>query len=185
MLVGIDYGSKLAGTTVIAYTQENEVHLMSSFKKQDADQMIIDFLKENKTEMVGIDAPLSLPKVYSGVGEDYFYRSCDKSLKAMSPMFLGGLTARAMKLNAQVELDLKEVYPGALARGLHLKEFDYKGKNPNYQMMLDRLNWDYVIKEWPNSSHQMDAILALFIVWKIKKDQAQLIGDADEGLIYY
>ena len=44
MLVGIDYGSKLAGTTVIAYTQENEVHFMSSVKKQDADQMIINFL---------------------------------------------------------------------------------------------------------------------------------------------
>lgn len=185
MLVGIDYGSKMAGTTVIAYTQENEVHLMCSEKKQDADQMIMDFVSEHQIDFVGIDAPLSLPKVYTGKGEDYFYRECDKSLQAMSPMFLGGLTARAMKLNAQVDLDLKEVYPGALARELDLKEFDYKGKNPNYQMMLERLNWNYLIKELPNNSHQMDAILALFIVCKIKIDQAKQVGDADEGLIYY
>lgn len=185
MLVGIDYGSKLAGTTVIAHTQGNEIRLLSSEKKQDADQMVIEFLNNQNTEMVGIDAPLSLPKVYSGEGDDYFYRACDKSLKAMSPLFLGGLTARAMKLNAQVEFDLKEVYPGALARELDFKEFDYKGKNPNYQMMLDRLNWDYLIKELPCNSHQMDAVLALFIIWKIKTDQAQQAGVANEGLIYY
>lgn len=185
MLVGIDYGSKLAGTTVIAFTKDDKVHFVNSEKKKDADQMILQFLEANEAEWVGIDAPLSLPKVYSGQGSDFFYRTSDKAVKAMSPMFLGGLTARAMKLNAQLNQKMLEVYPGALARELSLKEFDYKGKAPNYPMLIGRLNWDFTMAQLPASSHQMDAILALYIVWKIKNGLALQVGAADEGLIYF
>ena len=109
MIIGVDYGSKLAGTTVIAYNMGDGIRLERSKKNQDADQMIIDFVAEYNPQVIGIDAPLSLPGVYTGlVGfEDYHYRACDKALKAMSPMFLGGLTARAMNSGHQ----LRKVVP--------------------------------------------------------------------------
>ena len=44
MIAGIDYGSKMAGTTVIAFEQNNKVVLIGSRENQDADQMILDFV---------------------------------------------------------------------------------------------------------------------------------------------
>ena len=186
MLVGIDYGSKLAGTTVIASLgSDNVIQLISSDKKQDADEMIRCEMDRLHPSLVGIDAPLSLPSVYQGKGEDYFYRQCDRQLRAMSPMFLGGLTARAMKLNAQLEVPLIEVYPGALARAKSFEEFNYKQKTVAYEKILSSLDWACEYAALPENGHQLDAILALYITWRFKNNQAEQVGDPDEGLIYY
>lgn len=185
MLVGIDYGSKLAGTTVIAFTEKDEVKIIQSKKKQDADQFILDFLKDHSPELVGIDAPLSLPGAFTGLNNEFFYREGDKQLKAMSPMFLGGLTARAMKLNASVSVDLKEVYPGALARSKGWKKLGYKTKEVDYKSILRSLNWPFSYRQSITDSHQLDGVLALYIVWKIKNDQVSCVGNPEEGLIYF
>ena len=123
MLVGIDYGSKLAGTTVLAYTEGEEIKILQSQKKQDADQFILNFLKISSPELVGIDAPLSLPGAFRALNNEFFYREADKELNAMSPMFLGGLTARAMKLSASIPIRMVEVYLGALARSKGWKDY--------------------------------------------------------------
>ena len=185
MLFGIDYGSKLAGTTVIAYLDNGQIKTISSEKKQDADQFIMDHVRELKPTLIGIDAPLSLPRAFFGKGEDYFYREADRHLKAMSPMFLGGLTARAMRLVHQLEGSFIEVYPGALARELDLKKFSYKKKDADYQAMLAQLSWTVSYKRMPINAHEMDAVLALFITWKFMNNQAQRVGNPDEGLIYF
>lgn len=90
MHLGIDYGSKLAGTTAICYQEGDALTIIQSEKKQDADRFINDTVESLKPEQIFIDAPLSLPAAYFGNGDDYFYRDCDRQLKAMSPMFLGG-----------------------------------------------------------------------------------------------
>ena len=191
MIAGIDYGSKLAGTTVIAFEKEGTLELICSDKKQDADQMILDFVEAYKPSLIGIDAPLSLPGVYTRKEpfDDYFYRSCDKELNAMSPMFLGGLTARAIKLKATIgdRPELIEVYPTMAAKSLNLKRFNYKKKDVEYDKLLNELAL-YL----PNStdieittSHQMDALLALYIVKKHMQGNASTAGLKEEGLIYY
>ena len=191
MIVGIDYGSKLAGTTVIAFEKEGNLELVCSDKKQDVDQMILDFVEAYEPSLIGIDAPLSLPGVYTQkeAFDDYFYRSCDKELSAMSPMFLGGLTARAMKLKATIgdKSELIEVYPAMAARSLNLERFNYKKKDVEYNKLLNELA-PYL----PNStdieittSHQMDALLALCIVKKHIQGNASTAGLIQEGLIYY
>ena len=186
MLFGIDYGSKLAGTTVIASLGADErIQLICSEKKQNADEMILNEIKSREPSLIGIDAPLSLPSVYLGKGTDYFYRACDRELKAMSPLFLGGLTARAMKLKAQTEIPFIEVYPGALARQRSFSHLDYKKKEANYIGMLDKLDWPFDYGTLPVNSHQLDAILALYIVWLFTNERAQQVGDNDEGLIYF
>ncbi|MBK9525389.1 MAG: hypothetical protein IPO39_11705 [Bacteroidetes bacterium] len=102
VLAGIDFGSKMAGTTVIAVAGKTTIRLFSSRKNEDADSFLSVLVKEKGIEELFIDAPLSLPGVYRGIlsGNDYFFRESDRVLKAMSPMFLGALTARAMKLCA-------------------------------------------------------------------------------------
>lgn len=193
MNIGIDYGSKLAGTTVIAYQKEGLIHLEKSEKKQDADKMILEFVSSHVATTVGIDAPLSLPGVYSNLEgyNDYHYRACDKALKAMSPMFLGGLTARAMKLEAVlVESGIKvlETYPVKAGKLLFAEPLGYRSKTPDYLSMMD------VLKEKGitlvegvriESGHDLDAILALNIVDRISKGHASVEGDSKEGLIYY
>ena len=133
MIIGIDYGAKMAGTTVIARMYEhNKVDFHASIKNQDADQFVAGFISNNEDIWLAyIDAPLSLPRVYSQDVPDgnYFYREADKATGAMSPMFLGGLTARAMRLSVELtKLGVKvvETYPSKLADVLKLKEKNYK-----------------------------------------------------------
>ncbi|MFY0592785.1 hypothetical protein [Roseivirga sp.] len=191
--VGIDYGSKLAGTTVIAYEIGEAVHLMKSKKGEDADKMIWDFVTEHQVKVVGLDAPLSLPGVYSNDSEydDYFYRSCDKELKAMSPMFLGGLTARAMKLKNALEsayLKMYEVYPAKVALELGLKAYGYKTKTADYNQILSILN-DCNLKLSKETTietpHDLDGILALYVAKRIGTSSDNSVGKPKEGLIYY
>ncbi len=182
---GIDYGSKLAGTTSISYLKDGKVELIRSEKKSDADKMIISFCKEFEPELVALDAPLSLPGIYTQIPncEDYFYRKSDKELQAMSPMFLGGLTARAMKLKSQICSIVIESYPAKRASELELSRFDYKKKNADYEGMLNVLDFD--LKDEIRSSHDFDALLCLEIAIRYSKGQASYSGDENEGLIYY
>lgn len=59
MILGIDYGSKMAGTTVVALMRKHdEVELIQSQKNQDADKMILDLVNSLKDVwLVFIDAP--------------------------------------------------------------------------------------------------------------------------------
>ena len=91
MHFGIDYGSKLAGTTVITYDIDRVLYQLQSDKKSDADKFVLNHVTDLKPDAIYLDAPLSLPKAYFGEGDDFFYRKGDKELRAMSPMFLGGL----------------------------------------------------------------------------------------------
>jgi predicted nuclease with RNAse H fold len=194
-LCGIDYGSKLAGTTVITWlpTASQEVYLESSQKGQDADKFILQTLASIKPEYVFIDAPLSLPGVYSistGNYQDYFFRQADKQLQAMSPMFLGGLTARAIKLKRELEaqqIKVYETYPAAQAARMGLPAVHYK-KNvsaiPAYMDILKRLLAPLTLDNSAISNwHQVDALLALVGAVRFINNQHQVVGDASEGVI--
>ncbi|OEK05375.1 DUF429 domain-containing protein [Roseivirga misakiensis] len=191
--VGIDYGSKLAGTTVIAYEEGDFIQLLRSKKGEDADKMIRDFVVEHQLRVIGLDAPLSLPGIYNKIVDcnDYFYRSCDKELKAMSPMFLGGLTARAMKLKNELETDglkVYEVYPARVAFNLALKTYGYKSKKPDYlqmMMVMEKLGLVLAPALEIETSHDFDSLLALYAAKRIGTSGECSTGNPQEGLIYY
>jgi predicted nuclease with RNAse H fold len=183
--VGIDYGSKLAGTTVIAYVKAKQLHIIQSEKKQDADKWLQEQIALIKPSYIMMDAPLSLPLAYFGDSDNYFYRECDKAMSAMSPMFLGGLTARAMRLCSSWE-DLKviETYPGYLARKI-LKIDDYNKKIP-YKGQLNQYLSDLLamdIHEDPINWHQVDAILCWYSGSRYNSNINEVFGDEKEGLI--
>lgn len=197
-IAGIDYGSKLAGTTVIAYLDNGmQLHFYQSEKKKDADQFIINCLKENKIGQVYIDAPLSLPGVYTDpkTFHNYFYREADSALKAMSPMFLGGLTARAMQLRSKLpSVVFTEVYPSALVNELKIDRTIYKKQKKDIPTLIAFLAkkfsfissslYAYQQTAPLNNWHQVDALLALISGYRHQKNICIYYGNDYEGFIH-
>jgi predicted nuclease with RNAse H fold len=199
IIVGIDFGSQLAGTTAIAFLNGDEVKIRQSDKGKSADVFVQNQLKELPVgSLIGIDAPLSLPEVYSKEAldlveePDFHYRQCDKEVKAMSPMFLGGLTARAMKLSHNLQqkgLKTFEVYPKMVFQNSIQNRGGYK-KKWNRELALKwvkELEQKYVFHLQSNLEnwHQFDAILALTATINIYRGDAQKIGEENEGVIYF
>ena len=108
----------------------------------DADAFIHSEAIHLKPRMIFIDAPLSLPGIYwLGNGfRDHFFRQCDKEMNAMSPMFLGGLTARAMRLKAELKstgCKIIETYPRMLTEMRYLSnEHKVYGKRKEGQVVV-------------------------------------------------
>lgn len=192
-LVGVDYGSKLAGTTVMAYSQDREeLRFLASRKGEDSDVFLQKLLAGLRPERVFIDAPLSLPGVYRALPgyTNYFYREADRKLKAMSPMFLGGLTARAMQLSTALEkenIHFLEVYPAALARHLGMPSQGYKKQKEAFFTLKEQLMEKYHLKfpeGMPYSWHYFDALLAFLSGLRFERQIVMVEGDEAEGLVY-
>jgi predicted nuclease with RNAse H fold len=196
-LVGIDFGAKLAGTTVIATIDDiGSLTFQSSGKKQDADIFLINAIEAIQPDLIAIDAPLSLPLRYKKEQSNgsFFYRFADIETGAMSPMFLGGLTARAMQLHSHLlNLNVKiiEAYPGHLAKTFKFPDA-YKKENQAIEVCFDIISkyWKenitpiHIKSEIPENWHQLDALLALTIAFRFHKNIAKSYGMADEGLIW-
>lgn len=199
-IAGIDYGSKLAGTTVIAYFHEKNINFFASEKNKDADRFILDWVEKFQPNQIFIDAPLSLPGVYLGdlTYNNYFYRKADLEVKAMSPMFLGGLTARAMQLKAklaQQQIKVIEIYPSYLADTLELDRQLYKKEKEYIPLITSSLlkslqflispspplqvTTSLILPDW----HHVDALLALTSGIRYIKNQHLIFGDPQEGQI--
>ncbi len=190
-IAGIDYGSKLAGTTAIAALEPGGLSFWQSKPKQDADRFILEWAAEFRPERAFLDAPLSLPGIYRYPEQyqDHFYRQGDQALRAMSPMFLGGLTARAMRLKNQLEsmgVEVLEVYPAHLAKLMSLDVLQYKKGLPQIAAILPILSAQLPgqpqVPPLP-SWHQVDALLALISGIRYLKGEHQAFGDPQEGLI--
>lgn len=192
-IIGIDYGSKLAGTTVIAYlNDDNIVSFLTSEKKKDADKFILQSVETLKPKFIFLDAPLSLPGVYTMPEkyDNYFYRQGDKILKGMSPMFLGGLTARAMRLKMELEqksIQVLETYPAIHAQRFELKQLNYKKKVQYIADVVDFLEQQFTFpfnREQIKSWHQVDALMAFYSGFRFINQEIEQFGEIDEGLIW-
>jgi predicted nuclease with RNAse H fold len=104
-------------------------------------------------------------------------------------MFLGGLTARAIKLKAEWNekgIDVWEVWPRKLAQIYKLDSELYKKDMRNVEIYSDFLRSKAVfkrevsIKNW----HQVDAVLAYLSGLRILNELAMSFGDPEEGMIY-
>ena len=191
---GIDYGSKLTGNTVIASFNDGHIFFMDVDKGVDADRFILNAADHFKPSHAFIDAPLSLPGVYSKNRQfqDYHFRQADLELHAMSPMFLGGLVARAMELKAELErkdIEVMETYPKILAMRFKLKARGYKGNRLALRdctkAIVKRFNENIEIDgDDITSWHHLDALLALISAMNHTNGQCEVYGDREEGLIY-
>lgn len=184
--IGVDFGSKLAGTTAVCFLQEGFLLFDQSQKKKNADEWLENKFATLKPEKVFIDAPLSLPGALTNNGNNYFYRECDVLTKAMSPMFLGGLTARAIKLKDTCNIyTFVETYPGYLVREiLQLSDVYEKKKKVNLTFLKSVMaNIPYKLKNKPQNWHQVDALLAWFSGFRYKQSVSLSLGNKTEGQI--
>ncbi len=189
LIAGVDFGSQLAGTTVLCREEGERLLIFRSLKGESADRFLEEHFKKLPPHRIGLDAPLSLPAVYRGIPgyEDYQFRKADRLLRAMSPMFLGGLTARAMKLAATLSAfghAVIEVYPAALLKELQI-ESDYK-KNPTQcAQVLSEIEEAVLccLSERAVSSHDVDAFLAFLSARRSAFGEGVVYGDALEGVI--
>jgi predicted nuclease with RNAse H fold len=193
-ICGIDYGSKLAGTTVVCAFNDGtgQVHFHALAPKRDADAFLLDYLLQTQPKLIFLDAPLSLPGVYRDLPEcqDYFYREADRQLAAMSPMFLGGLTARAMQLEATLRqngLAVYETYPAAQARRLNLHSEGYKKDPAAIGLVLRQIHKNHpaLFSEITGmaSWHHVDALLALLAAVRFTRGEHLVYGNEAEGII--
>jgi len=183
MHLGIDYGAKLAGTTAICWEVEGRLNVSGSKKNQDADAFLMDSIQVLKPTQIFIDAPLSLPGAYFGKTEDFHFREADRQVSAMSPMFLGGLTARAMSLRSNLpDVLFFETYPRELVRILDLKEHYKVDPGLFLSELGDRLPYPLDSKslDW----HQVDAVLAWLSGWRFRNDRCKVFGHSGEGMIW-
>lgn len=189
---GIDYGSKLAGTTAIAFLNgNNDIEFAQSTKNKDADRFILEWVATHQPRHIFLDAPISLPGVYKDKNtyEDFFYRKCDREVRGMSPMFLGGLTARAMQLQTQLirqQIEVIEVYPSHLANLLQLSREQYKKQRAHIVDIVPAISkkLPYSIQsEQVTSWHQVDALLAFLSGYRFLQGQHLTFGDPQEGII--
>jgi uncharacterized protein len=187
---GVDFGSKLAGTTAITFILDDKIKIVQTTKGQDADKWLVKIIKENNLDYIFMDSPLSLPAAFFGKGDDFNYRKADRLISAMSPMFLGGLTARAIKLKTELAhygVSCIEVYPGGFVRNQADYQLFYNKKDlTSLSKMTDELlqTIQHDISEKPTTYHQLDSLICWYIGDKYLKGQAQSLGDAEEGLIW-
>ena len=189
---GIDYGSKQSGNTVVAIFNEDEtIRFETAVKNKDADAFILEVVSKFQLKNIFLDAPISLPGKYLSLpgNEDYFYREADKALKAMSPMFLGGLTARAMRLKEDLEkqnVRTYEVYPGGFVRKFSLGNGIYKKQIGDIPAFLKQLDFLYPMsydKTAVTTWHHVDALIALISGWRFFQGLHEIHGNINEGLI--
>lgn len=187
MHLGIDYGAKLAGTTAISYEQNGQLYILQSEKKKDADKFVQQTITQLNPSTIFIDAPLSLPKAYFGKGSDFFYRNCDRDLAGMSPMFLGGLTARAMKLKHSLSpLPFYETYPAQIVKHYFPEAKGYK-KQKDFladfcALLSSKLPFEIAVI--PSNWHQVDSLLAWWAGWRFQRSDVKIYGEEKEGKIY-
>jgi predicted nuclease with RNAse H fold len=186
---GVDFGSKMAGTTAIAWLDENgKLHTLQSEKNKDADAFLIDCIMLNKIKQVGLDAPLSLPKGLYDLENNLncFYRDSDRELGAMSPMFLGGLTARAIQLKKTLKREaiiVSETYPAAFVKNQNIKKH-YNKKNAKSMAEFSAALQQIIPFQLPQTKswHILDACICLIIALNIEWGKANFTGDADERI---
>jgi predicted nuclease with RNAse H fold len=192
---GIDFGARMAGTTVICAAGATQLEFHRAPRGVDADEFILSWVGEYSPMIVGIDAPLSLPGRYRGLPqcEDYFYRACDRELGAMSPMFLGGMTARAMRLCSQLRergVRTIEVYPAALVRHFDRLKANYTPRSrrgaEDLRAYVDLVTATFNLQrvDEAESWHDIDALLSYVSVRRHLEGQGAVAGDSHEGLIH-
>ncbi|MFN4233298.1 MAG: hypothetical protein ACK4IK_00680 [Bacteroidia bacterium] len=189
-ILGIDLGNKKSGNTAMCYLFNNTLQFIQPKKGQDEVSEILKIIEQKHIQLIGIDAPLSLPGVYFNKVEfnDYQYRLCDKECKAMSPMFIGAFTARAIELKNLLEskgISVIEVYPKKLSEIMDIQKYYPLKKVSNVPDKLIEEIKDTIPFNIKNISnmHQFDALLCWLSTYRYIHQKHEVFGNKKEGLI--
>lgn len=184
--IGIDFGARSAGTTVVCVRDKNLFRFHRSEKGGDGDEWLQATVDRLQPSAIYIDAPLSLPGVYVGRGSDHFFRLADRQAGGMSPMFLGGLTARAMSLASRwrkAGIEVHEAYPAALIRQAWESLGIKSGASIPASKLRIMAGMVLLPPPEPADRHEADAWLCWVIGHRHRSGEAHVFGTANEGVI--
>ncbi|MBX2979048.1 MAG: hypothetical protein KF905_07125 [Flavobacteriales bacterium] len=184
--IGIDFGARAAGTTVICHRERGLFRFERSDKGGDADTWLQERILQMRPSAIYLDAPLSLPGAYYGKSEDHFFRLADRLAGGMSPMFLGGLTARAIRLAQQwrmLGIRVFEVYPSGSIR----HKWDFLKIPAGRSIPAHKLRLMAGVHALPppitKDRHEADAWLCWLIGLQHQQGNTLQVGDPEEGVI--
>ncbi|MCB0794961.1 MAG: DUF429 domain-containing protein [Flavobacteriales bacterium] len=185
-IVGIDLGSRSTGNTVICSWEQGRFVFHRAPEAANNDGWLLTRLRKLAAKAIYVDAPLSLPGAFFGKGSDHFFRLADKEAGGMSPMFLGGLTARAIQLAESIRAAgaiVHEAYPAALIRA-EWKHLELKaGRAVPKQTVRLMAGTFQVPSPEPADRHELDAWLCWLIGLRHVRGEAKVFGDPEEGAI--
>lgn len=184
--IGIDLGARSSGNTVICRRERGLFVFERTQQGKDGDAWLEDRIHEMRPGAIYIDAPLSLPGAYFGRGSDHFFRAADVQARGMSPMFLGGLTARAIRLAEHWRgqgIAVHEVYPAALIRRAWEHLHIAPGRAiPRHKLRI-MAGMCTLPPPAPADRHEADAWLCWVIGHRHRGGKAIAFGVPEEGLI--
>ena len=156
-----------------------------------SDEQIRTKIEDLSPRLIGIDAPLSLPR---GKGGCYSSRFCDRQLRELGipclpPALLGSLTFRGVRLAQELKeknYPFIEVYPRATQKILGIKSESKKPTLRWRESLQKRLSPLILGIPSPQkllfSSHILDAVLCAYTAYCKEKGEFREIGD-EEGII--
>ncbi|MEM2148182.1 MAG: DUF429 domain-containing protein, partial [Candidatus Bathyarchaeia archaeon] len=143
---------------------------------------ILKFIRNVKSSIVAIDAPLKLPK-------NGFLRKADKDLiKKGYRVFPPGLpamkmlTLRAIRLNRLITkegIKTIEVHPTSTRKALNMPVKDWE----KIQATLESMGLEGTLKERTLSPHEIDAVTAALTAYLYMKGETEALGNNEEGYI--
>lgn len=184
--VGIDFGARSSGNTVVCVHQKGLFRFHRSTKDADGDAWLQHCIADLCPQAIYIDAPLSLPGAYLGKGSDHFFRVADRQAGGMSPMFLGGLTARAMALASgwrRAGIEVYEAYPAALIRHAWENLGIRAGATIPASKLRIMAGMVLLPPPEPADRHEADAWLCWVIGHRHQRGEAKAYGTTEEGMI--
>ncbi len=156
-----------------------------------SDEEILSQVREDKPDLVAIDAPLTLPPGRKSMEErtGSHFRPCDEELRRRKipffPITLGpmrGLTERGIKLRKILEKEgfrVVEIYPGGAQDVWRIPRArkDLSGLRRG----LGRLGIKGLKTE--NADHELDAVTGALVGLLFLKGEAEVYGDFQSGAI--
>ncbi|MCX6158571.1 MAG: DUF429 domain-containing protein [Ignavibacteriota bacterium] len=188
IVVGIDLAGSPKRDTGICLMHNKKIVKYATLHE---DKEIIAFVKEAKPQIIGIDAPLSLPPGRKTLEDNngIHLRECDRELTKRKirffPITLGPmrmLTLRGLYLQKRFKrmgFDSIEIYPGATQDifGIPRKQYSMEGLLKG----LERLGIKGLNPEMNND--ELDAITGGFTAYLYLKGKAEILGTLKAGAI--
>lgn len=185
-LAAIDLSASFLKPSTAAWLADGTVSLVKLHDNLEIGRWV----QEIKPDILGLDSPLSVP---SGLNGKFGSRQCERDLlrlgiPVLMTSLLAPLTFRALDLLKQEGLKatrIVEVYPHSLREKFNL--LPGLKKTENYNRIWEETNplIPFRVKDADiEDDHCLDAVLALWMVWLIREDQYQVVGDPTEGLLY-
>lgn len=186
-LTGIDLGGRTTNKTAVSVldSESRKIKVYSSEEvgkitaKNDAN--FIDFVNNLDADIIGIDAPLSLPDFTK---PDYLYREADKVAGALSRMTIGEITARAIYLNHNFLASTFEVYPKSILKLHNMPSTGYKKDTLKLAAIIEAIKKIYSleISDFLLTGDNVDSVLCSVVLLHFIEGSYKLYG-GENGFI--